>query len=133
MMTFPSFEERFLYLQLKGYVGDETFGNQRYLNQMFYQTNLWKETRRKVILRDGGFDLGDKDYPIFHHIYIHHINPITIDDIIEKRYSVYDLENLISTSFSTHNAIHYGSLETILGNRLIVREPNDTCPWRCEQ
>lgn len=130
LMTFQTFEDRFLYLQIQGFVGDPTFGNHRYLNQMLYQMNFWKKVRREVILRDNGFDLAHEDYPILHHIYIHHINPITIDDILERRYSVFDLENLISTSFDTHNAIHYGNLETLANRKLVIREPNDTCPWR---
>lgn len=124
-----SFEERFKYLSLDGIVGDTTFGGHRYLNQTLYQTYKWKKTRQEVILRDNGCDLAHEDYPISGSVYIHHINPITIDDILEERPCVFDLENLICSSFRTHNAIHYGC-EDLLPKRVISRTKNDTCPWR---
>lgn len=129
LIKIPSFQERFKYLNLDGFVGETTFGGHRYLNQTLYQTEQWKKTRREVIFRDNGCDLAHEDYPIQKSIYIHHINPITIDDILKERPCVFDLENLICTSFKTHNAIHYGS-EDLLPKRLIEREKNDTCLWR---
>lgn len=129
MIKIKTFEERFKYLSLSGIVGDTTFGGHRYLNQMLYQTDKWKSARREVILRDNGCDLAHKDYPINSSIYIHHINPISIEDILKEHPCVFDLENLISTTFKTHNAIHYGS-ENLLPKGLIIRTKNDTCPWR---
>lgn len=130
LIKIDSFEERFKYLSLVGIVGETTFGGHRYLNQILYQTDKWKkDTRREVILRDNGCDLAHEDYPIQGSIYIHHINPITIDDILEERPCVFDLENLISTSFRTHNGIHYGT-EDLLLKGFVERKKNDTCPWR---
>lgn len=124
-----SFEDRFDYLSLIGYVGETTFGGHRYLNQMLYQSEKWKRTRREIILRDNGCDLAHEDYIIHGSIYIHHINPITIDDILKERPCVFDLENLICTTFRTHNAIHYGSKD-LLPRGPANRKKNDTCPWR---
>lgn len=130
LIKLPTFEERFEYLKLSASVADPTFSGHRYLNQQLYKSPEWKLTRREIILRDNGFDLGHEDYPIGGKIYIHHLNPITIDDILERRRCVFDLENLISSSFNTHNAIHYGS-EEILSSRIpIERTKNDTIPWR---
>lgn len=123
------FEERFKYLSLSGIVGKATFGGHRYLNQILYQLDKWKSARREVIYRDNGLDLAHKDHPISGSIYIHHINPITVDDILEERPCVFDLDNLISTSFRTHNAIHYSS-EELLPKGPADRKINDTCPWR---
>lgn len=130
MIKLRTFEERFLYLSLVGIVGEETFGSNRWMNQMLYKTAKWKHTRNEIILRDNGCDLASDDRPINGSIYIHHINPITIDDILEERPCVYDLNNLISTSFQTHNAIHYGSIDTLPKNKFAERKPNDTCLWR---
>lgn len=124
-----SFEDRFNYLSLSGIIGAMTFGGHRYLNQILYQTEQWKHTRREAIFRDNGCDLAHQDHPINGSIYIHHINPITIDDILEERPCVFDLENLVCSSFKTHNAIHYGS-ENLLSKGPIIRTKNDTCPWR---
>lgn len=129
LIKFPSFEERFRYLSRDGIIGEPTFGGHRYLNQNFYQTEEWKRTRREIILRDNGCDLAHEGYPIFQNIFIHHINPITIEDIIEKRPCIFDLENLVCCSFKTHNAIHYGS-EDISSKDPVIRRRNDTCPWR---
>ena len=129
LIKIEDFEERFKYLSLAGTVGEFTFGGHRYLNQMLYQTEKWKSTRREVIFRDNGCDLAHKDYAINGSIYIHHLNPITIDDILNERPCVFDLENLVSTTFRTHNAIHYGSYDLIQKN-LVERKENDTCLWR---
>lgn len=129
LIKIEKFEDRFKYLCLAGIVGETTFGGHRYLNQMLYQTEKWKSTRREVILRDNGCDLAHEDYSISGSIYIHHMNPITIDDILQERPCVFDLENLISTTFQTHNAIHYGS-KNLLPKGPANRKKNDTCPWR---
>lgn len=129
MIKISSFQDRFDYLSLAGIVGDTTFGGHRYLNQALYQSNKWKSARREVILRDNGCDLSHQDYSITGSVYIHHINPITIEDILEERPCVFDLDNLICTSFRTHNAIHYGSKD-LLPKNIITRTKNDTCPWR---
>lgn len=129
LMSFPTFEERFNYAKVIGFVGKETFGPYRYLNQRLYSSDRWKEVRRKVILRDDACDLGFDARPIGGNIYVHHLNPITIDDILEERFCVFDLNNLVCTSFETHNAIHYGGGD-IPSYGVIERRPNDTCPWK---
>lgn len=129
LIKLQTFEERFEYLKLDGLVGHETFGGHRYLNQALYQTLEWRHTRNEVIYRDLGLDLAHEDRPINGSIYIHHINPITIEDILEKRPCVFDLENLVCASFRTHNAIHYGT-ENILVKDLVIRRKDDTCLWR---
>lgn len=129
LIKIEKFEDRFNYLSLVGIVGDTTFGGHRYLNQILYQTEEWRLTRREVIYRDGGNNLAHEDYPISGSIYIHHMNPITIDDILERRPCVFDLENLISTSFKIHNAIHYGTAE-LIPKGPANRTKNDTCLWR---
>lgn len=129
LIKIEKFEDRFNYLSLVGIVGDTTFGGHRYLNQMLYQSEKWKSTRREVIFRDNGTDLAHDEYPIGGSIYIHHINPITIDDILKERPCVFDLENLVCTSFRTHNAIHYGN-EELLPKGPVIRKKNDTCLWR---
>ena len=129
LILLPTFEERFQYLKLSGKVGYETFGSHRYLNQVLYKSPKWKRSRREVIIRDNGFDLGHEDYPIYGKIYVHHINPITIEDILEERYWVFDPEYLISTSLNTHNAVHYGN-ENFKINCFVERKKNDTCLWR---
>lgn len=129
LIKIETFESRFNYLKLPGSIGETTFGGHRYLNQMFYQTEKWKMTRREVIFRDGGCDLAHQDHTIYGSVYIHHINPITIDDILEERPCVFDLDNLISTTFRTHNAIHYGT-EDLLPRGPADRKKNDTCLWR---
>lgn len=128
LIRIPTFEERLKYLSLSGSVGITTFGGHRVLNQTLYRSVEWKRIRREVILRDGGFDLAHPDYPIGSVIYIHHINPITIDDLIEGRPTVFDLDNLVSVSFGTHQAIHYG--DDNHKKEWVERSPNDTCPWK---
>jgi hypothetical protein len=123
-----TFEERYQYLQLNGIVGKNTFGYDRFLNQIFYNSDHWKAIRDQVIIRDKGCDLGIEGYEIYDKIYVHHINPITMEDIEMEREEVYDPEFLICTSFNTHNAIHYGN-ESLLPKMLIDRRRNDTCPW----
>lgn len=131
LIQIPSFEDRYNYLKCFGSVGFETFGNERYLNQILYSSREWKQIRKAIIARDNGFDLAHPDYPIGdRNIYVHHINPITVQDILERNQCVFDLENLVSTSFVTHNAIHYGVENGSPRSELIIRTPNDTCPWK---
>ena len=124
-----TFDERFKYLQLYGQIGKETFGYNRYLNQQFYLSKEWKEVRRLVIVRDNGCDLGISDRIITGRIYIHHMNPITMDDLIHGSDLMLNPEYLISTSTMTHEAIHYGD-ERLLISDYVERSPYDTCPWR---
>ena len=124
-----TFEERYEYLRLSSKVGRETFGAERVLNQAFYRSPEWKIARNKAILRDEGCDLGDRDRPIIGRIEIHHINPITIEDIENGGESLFDLDNLVCTSPNTHKAIHYGDASLITNSEPNIRKPNDTCPW----
>ena len=123
-----TFKERFDYLKLKGSVGKETFGFDRAFNQRFYTSAEWKHVRDEVIVRDNGFDLGIDGFPIRGKIYIHHMNPFTLEDL-ENPIILLNPEYLITVSFNTHNAIHYGS-ESLLPKEPVVRKKNDTCPWR---
>lgn len=125
----PDYYKRYEYLRLGGKVGEETFGFDRYVNQSLYHSKVWKDIRHKVIVRDECSDMAHPEFPIFGNILIHHINPITIDDIEKGRDKVFDLENLICVSMNTHNAIHYGD-GSLLPQKLVERTPNDTCPWR---
>ena len=130
LITLPTFEERFKYLQLNGAVGRDTFGFDRYLNQYIYQrSQRWKSIRDKIIVRDNGCDLGVEGYSIYGRIIIHHMNPISVEDILSDRDWIFDPEFLICVSHRTHNAIHYGD-ESLLPQTLIERTKNDTCPWR---
>lgn len=129
LITLPTFEERFKYLQLNGQVGKDTFGFDRYINQNFYRSLEWKRVRDKVILRDNGCDLGVEGYEIHGRILIHHMNPITIRDIESMSEYLLNPEYLISTVHNTHNAIHYGD-ESLLITAPIERTKNDTCPWK---
>ena len=130
LITFNTFEERYRYLRLDGVVGEQTFGFDRFINQYLYQrSQRWKEVRRKVIMRDNGCDLGVEGYDIGGRIIIHHMNVLTMEDILDERDWIFDPEYLISTSHNTHNAIHYGD-EELLIKAPIERRANDTCPWR---
>ena len=124
-----TFRERFEYLRLDGIVGVETFGFDRYLNQVFYNSDEWKAVRKTVIIRDKGCDLGMCGYDIHGKIIVHHMNPFSIDDVLHRKEELLDPESLISTVLNTHNAIHYGD-ESLLPSAPIVRTRNDTCPWR---
>lgn len=124
-----TFEDRFEYLKLGGSVGKETFGFDRYLNQIFYRSQKWKSIRDYVIVRDNGCDLGVEGYEIYGKILIHHINPITLKDIENESDFLINPEYLITTTLATHNAIHYGDA-SLLVTGPIVRTRNDTCPWR---
>lgn len=130
LILLPSFEERFQYLKLYGTVGSDTFGFDRFINQRFYRSGEWKRIRSQVIVRDGGCDLGIKDRPIFGRILIHHMNPITVEDISRSGEFVLDPNYLICVSHETHNAIHYGDETILKTNEVVVRTQNDTCPWK---
>jgi hypothetical protein len=129
MLTFPTLEERFRYLQLKGSVGKDTFGYDRYLNQILYHSEEWKSFRNGIIIRDNGCDLACEGYEIHKRILIHHIDPITVEDVLNRNPKVFDPENVVCVSHMTHNAIHYGD-ENLLITAPVERSPNDTCPWR---
>ena len=129
LITLPTFEERYRYLQLKGSVGEETFGFDRYINQKFYNSQEWKNTRDYIIVRDQGCDLGIEGYEIHGRIYIHHMNPVLLKDMMYRTEYLTNPEYLITTTHSTHNAIHYGD-ENLLIKTPIARSKNDTCPWR---
>lgn len=128
MCHLETFEERYRYLRLKGAVGRETFGFDRYLNQKFYASREWKNVRDEVIVRDDGCDLGIQGYEIHDRIYIHHMNPMTLQDVIHGRESNLNPEYLITVTHNTHNAIHYGD-ESLLPKPLIERRPGDTKLW----
>ena len=121
--------ERYEYLRLGGSVGYETFGFDRYLNQIFYTSQRWRKARDKVIIRDNACDLGIKGRDILGRIYIHHMNPVTLDDIVNESELLIEPEFLICTTHNTHNAIHYGD-KSLLILEPIERSKNDTCPWR---
>lgn len=129
LMQYPTFKERFRYLKLGGIVGKETFGFDRYLNQKFYKSDEWLRVRNEVIIRDNGCDLGIEGREIFSRIIIHHMNPITKQDILEQSDLLLNPEYLISTIKRTHDAIHYGD-ESLLFDTPTERTKNDTCPWR---
>ena len=130
IQLYKTFEDRFNYLKLDSSVGDETFGEYRYLNQKFYSSDEWKEIRRFVITRDLGCDLGLLGYDIVGTAYVHHMNPITKEDIINRTEILTNPDYLITVSLSTHNAIHYGDKGYLDYVNPVMRTPNDTCPWR---
>lgn len=129
VLQYDTYEERFNYLKLGGQVAKETFGSNRKLNQILYKDQEWRKTRDDIILRDGGCDLGIPGREIFGPISVHHINPITVEDVINRAPKVFDHNNLICTSDLTHKAIHYSD-EHILITDPVVRTKNDTCPWK---
>lgn len=124
-----TFKARYDYLRLAGRVGAITFGNDRYLNQLLYTSKRWRAVRDDVIIRDEGCDLGVKGYEIKDRIYVHHMNAISVEDILEERAIVFDKRYLICTTFRTHQAIHYGD-EKLLPQLPKERRPNDMIPWR---
>lgn len=129
LITIPTFIERYQYLKIGGRVGADTFGHDRYLNQILYHSGEWLDFRDEIIIRDNGCDLAHPDFEIHDRILIHHINPITVEDVLRRDPKIFDPENVISTVLSTHNAIHYGD-ESQLMLLPITRTKNDTCPWR---
>ena len=129
LILLPSLEERFEYLRLNGEVGEELFGYARYLNQEFYHGGDWRDVRDQVIIRDGGHDLGVPGWKIIGNIYVHHMNPVTKEQLLDNDPILLDPEYLISCSYNTHQAITWGNRE-LLPKPLIVRRPNDTVPWK---
>lgn len=131
LITFPTFEERYKYLRLGGTVGEDTFGFDRYLNQLFYKSDEWLSVRNKVIIRDLGCDLGcvDREIPEGVTIFIHHMNPITKNDILDRTELLLNPEYLITTIKRTHDAIHYGD-DSLIFTGLVERSKNDTCLWK---
>lgn len=125
-----TFEERYEYLRLHGKVGEDTFGFDRYMNQALYKSSEWKSVRNFVIARDGACDMGLEGYDIFSTAYVHHMNPIGPQDIEDASDYLFNPEYLITVSFETHNAIHYGVGEFKDRNKIIERFPNDTIPWK---
>lgn len=129
LQTLKTFEERFEYLKIGGTIGEETFGYDRYLNQLFYNSDRWKKTRDNIIIRDNGCDLGHPDYEIRGRIIVHHMNAVTLEDLERDANKLYDPRYLICVSHNTHNAITYGDI-TLLPKPLIERRRHDTCPWK---
>lgn len=129
LIKLKTFEERFEYLKLDGTVGAQTFGFDRVFNQQFYSSTEWRRIRDHIIVRDNGCDLGIEDRRIYGSIFIHHINPILLNDIQHRTEILLEPEFLICTSFPTHNAIHYGD-SNLIAQAPIERSKNDTCPWR---
>ena len=124
-----TFDERFEYLKIGGVVGESTFGFERFINQMLYNSSKWKRIRNQVIIRDNGCDLGLDGYDIQDKIIVHHMNPMTVDDLKEFSEDVFNPEYLICVSPMTHNAIHYGD-RNLLPKPFVERRPGDTCPWK---
>lgn len=129
LIRLKTFDERFEYLKLKGIVGEATFGYDRYLNQLLYTSGEWRRIRRDIILRDNGCDLAVEGYDIPDIIIVHHMNPISVEDLIDFSEDVINPEYLICVSYDTHNAIHYGD-KSLLTREPIERKPGDTCPWK---
>ena len=129
LISVPTFIERYRYLKLNGKVGEELFGYARYLNQVFYQSTEWRKIRRQIIIRDSGCDLAIQGRDIFGTIYVHHMNPLTLEQIRQNDPCLIDPENLICVSRLTHDAITLGD-ESLLQTDPIIRKPNDTCPWK---
>lgn len=125
----PDYYERFEYLSLRGMVGEKTFGSERWLNQDFYRSREWKITRRNVIARDMGCDLGVPGFEIFSNIHVHHMNPIAVEDIVDFNDDILNPEYLITVTQNTHNAIHYGDA-SLLPRPIVERRPGDTTLWK---
>ena len=128
LLTFQTFQDRFNYLKLNGKVGEETFGFDRYFNQRFYRSKEWRDIRNYVITRDNGCDLAIDDREIYEKVLIHHMNPISLDDIKQATDYLLNPEFLICVSKQTHDAIHYGD-ESLLILEPVIRKPNDTILW----
>lgn len=129
LQQLETFEERFNYLKLSGSVGVETFGFDRYINQRFYKDPRWKSIRDQVIVRDSACDLGILDREIMGNVYVHHMNPITAQDIINNSDLVFNPDYLICVSHETHNAIHYGDESYLNKYQIVDRTKNDQSPW----
>ena len=128
LIALKTYEERFRYLALRGVVGRATFGPDRYINQAFYRSQQWRRMRDEIIVRDNGCDMGDLDHPIQRIILIHHMNPMTVAEIVDGEDSILNPEFLICVSHRTHNAIHYGD-ESLLPKTFVERRSGDTKLW----
>lgn len=129
LIKLPTFEERYEYLRLAGLIGESTFGHDRYLNQILYHSSEWLRFRKEMIVRDNSNDLALDGYPIVVGIILHHLNPLTIEDVENRSNRIFDPENVVCVSHKTHEAIHYGD-KSLLPKMLVDRRPNDTCPWK---
>lgn len=134
LIYYPTFEERFNYLKLNGKIGEETFGvhAKRWMNQIFYRSPEWRQIKNYVLIRDNACDMALSDYPLYSsRVYIHHLNPITEEDILNRTPFLTDPEYLVCVSFETHNAIHFGDINVSrIGKDPAKRYPGDQCPWR---
>lgn len=130
LITLQTFKDRFEYLKLSGAVGEETFGFDRWLNQIFYKSKEWLSVRDAVIIRDNGCDLGIAGREIFGKILVHHMNPIRKADIVNHSEILLNPEYLITTIKNTHDAIHYSDDKLLVLREPVIRTPNDTCPWK---
>lgn len=130
LIQIPSYIERYRYLKIGGKAGEITFGNERYLNQLLYKSPEWKSFRRAIIIRDQGCDMGMPGFEIQGPILVHHLNPITVEDIYNRDGKVFDEENVVCVCKTTHNAIHYGSEDLLVVDEIVERRPNDTLLWR---
>lgn len=129
LIALPTFIERYRYLKLNGVVGEDTFGFKRWLNQVLYTSSDWKSFRREIARRDNGCDLAVRGFEVYGPVIVHHIVPITYEDVLNRSECLFDPENVILTQLGTHNAIHYGD-ESLLNIAPVERTPNDTCPWK---
>lgn len=132
LILLPTFEDRYKYLRMGGRVGSDTFGWDRIFNQAFYKSKEWRDARREVIIRDGGCDLGIEDRIIYDKIIVHHMNPLSLEEIEDGGPDLFDPRYLICCSHSTHNAIHYGDESLLVKTNFVERKPYDTCPWKGE-
>lgn len=130
LIQIPTFDDRLKYAYIGGGVGKETFGFDRWVNQRLYNSKEWRQLRNDIIIRDNGCDLAAKGYDLYDRILIHHLNPITYDDVVNRADCIFDPENLICVSHETHNYIHYGMKENIDLGLNSERTPNDMCPWK---
>lgn len=130
LIRLPTFEERFEYLKLSGVVSKETFGSHRWLNQVLYSSKEWRDIRNQIIIRDDSCDLACPDRKLYSHVYIHHINPLTESDVLNRSSAIFDLNNLVCVSYDTHQAIHYGDIKLLMPSEPIKRSKHDTSPWR---
>lgn len=132
LIRLPTIQERYEYLKLDGAVGEATFGFDRYLNQKFYTSKEWRRFRDAIIVRDNGCELAmpDEDYSIRGLIIIHHMNPVTVDDIVKKLDIIMDPEYVVCVSDRVHRAIHYGDISALPKTKFVERVPGDTCLWR---
>jgi len=129
LIRIPTYKERYEYLRCVGQVGMDTFGSDRYLNQILYQSNEWRTFRNKIVVRDDGCDMAYKDFPIRGKIIIHHLNPITAEQVLARDPVIFDPNNVVCVSFQTHNAIHYGDESQLVEETLTIRKPGDTKLW----